>query len=175
MPTKDELTNENAELRAKIAELEEGQGSLPGMGVKERVGAMLDDGAWDAAEGTAFERSGLDVDEWEALSDDEKADAVLHVLLQPEPVAVRVRGEDGEFAEPEEGATYRYDGSGDFVKQIGEGDAGANARIEMLTKDVTRLEIERNDARNEVIRLKGKLADAGSLHGRVDNLPGVVG
>jgi hypothetical protein len=171
MPTKEELTNENAELRAKITELEEGQGSLPGMGVKERVGAMRDAGAWGDAEGVAFERSGLDVDEWEALSDDEKADAVLHVLLQPEPVAVRVRDEDGEFAEPEEGAAYRYDGSGDFVKVAG-GDA---ERIEMLVKDVTRLEIERNDARNEVVRLKQRVADAGSLHGRIDSLPGVVG
>lgn len=175
MPTKEELTNENAELRAKIAELEDGQGSLPGMGVKERVGAMLDAGAWDEAEGVAFERSGLDVDAWEALGEDEKADAVLHVLLQPEPVAVRVRDEDGEFAEPEEGAAYRYDGSGDFVKQIGNGDAEANARIEMLVQDVTRLEVERNDARNEVVRLKQRIADAGSLHGRIDSLPGVVG
>ena len=171
MPTKDELTNENAELRAKIAELEAGQGSLPGTGVKERVGAMLDAGKWDEAEAVAFERSGLDVDAWEALTEDEKADAVLHVLVQPEKVAVRVRDEDGEFAEPEEGGAYRYDGSGDFVKVVG----GADERIEMLTKDVTRLEIERNDARNEVVRLKQRIADAGSLHGRIDSLPGVVG
>lgn len=174
MPTKEELTNENAELRAKIAELEEGQGSLPGMGVKERVGAMLDDGAWDEAEGAAFERSGLDVDAWEALSDDEKADAVLHVLLQPEPVAVRVRDADGEFAEPSEGVLYRYDGSGDFIA-VAEDMGAAGEQIEMLTKDVTRLEIERNDARNEVVRLKQRIADAGSLHGRIDSLPGVVG
>lgn len=162
MPTKDELTNENAELRAKIAELEAGQA---------------------------------------------------------EPVAARVRDEDGEFAEPEEGGVYRYDGSGDFVAvsytpggylytpgsdkddgspgelaRIAEGTwklvqaeggaeigtltdgSGSDAeRIEMLTKDVTRLEIERNDARNEVVRLKRRIADAGSLHGRIDNLPGVVG
>lgn len=89
MPTKEELTNENAELRAKIAELEEG---------------------------------------------------------------VRVRDEDGEFAAPKEGGVYRYDGSGDLVKVSG-GDA----------------------ERNEVQRLKGKIADMGSLHGRIDNLPGVVG
>ena len=175
MATKEELTNENAVLRGRIAELEEGQGGLPGLSVRERVGAMLDAGKWDEAEGVAFERSGLDVDAWEALTEDEKADAVLHVLVQPERVAVRVRDEDGEFAEPEEGGVYRYDGSGDFVKQIGNGDAEANARIEMLTKDVTRLEIERNDARNEVVRLKQRIADAGSLHGRIDNLPGVVG
>lgn len=171
MPTKDELTNENAVLRGRIAELEAGQGSLPGLSVRERVGAMLDAGKWDEAEALAFERSGLDVDAWEALGEDEKADAVLHVLVQAEPVAVRVRNEDGEFAEPEEGGVYRYDGSGDFVKVVG----GADERIEMLMKDVTRLEIERNDARNEVARLRGKIADMRSLHGRIDNLPGVVG
>ena len=172
MATKEELTNENAVLRGRIAELEAGQGSLPGMSVKERVGAMLDAGAWDEAEGVAFERSGLDVDAWEALTEDEKADAVLHVLVQPEKVAVRVRDEDGEFAEPSEGVMYRYDGSGDFVKTtVGD----ANARVEMLMKDVARLEIERNYARNEVARLRGKIADMRSLHGRIDNLPGVVG
>jgi len=171
MATKEELTNENAVLRGRIAELEEGQGSLPGLSVRERVGAMLDAGKWDEAEGVAFERSGLDVDAWEALTEDEKADAVLHVLVQAEPVAARVRNEDGEFAEPEEGGVYRYDGSGDFVKVVG----GAGEQIEMLVKDVTRLEIERNDARNEVVRLKQRIADAGALHGRIDSLPGVVG
>ena len=174
MATKEELTNENAVLRGRIAELEEGQGGLPGLSVRERVGAMLDAGKWDEAEGVAFERSGLDVDAWEALTEDEKADAVLHVLVQPERVAVRVRDEDGEFAEPSEGVLYRYDGSGDFIA-VAQDMGAAGEQIEMLTKDVTRLEIERNDARNEVVRLKQRIADAGSLHGRIDNLPGVVG
>tara|TARA_R100001086_G_scaffold53549_1_gene23946 strand:- start:14 stop:442 length:429 start_codon:yes stop_codon:yes gene_type:complete len=142
MATKEELTNENAELRAKIAELEEGQGSLPGLGVRERVVAMVGAQAWDAAVVNAVIESGLTGEAWEDdLSDDERADAVLHVLLRDTTT------DDGTDSD----------------------------RIEMLVKDVTRLEIERNDARNEVVRLKQKIADAGSLHGRVDSLPGVVG
>ena len=150
MATKEELTNENAVLRSRIAELE--------AGAQEGAGYVVDtDGEL------------LTQDEWYLLTDEGL------VRGEPELTAVRVRDENGEFAEPEEGGVYRYDGSGDFVKQIGNGDAEADARIEMLTKDVTRLEIERNDARNEVARLKGKIADMGSLHGRIDNLPGVVG
>ena len=145
MATKEELTNENAVLRGRIAELE--------AGTREGAGYVVDtDGEL------------LTQDEWYLLTDEG--------MVRGEPeVAVRVRDEDGEFAEPSEGVMYRYDGSGDFVKVAG-GDA---ERIEMLTKDVTRLEIERNDARNEVVRLKQRIADAGSLHGRIDSLPGVVG
>lgn len=83
---------------------------------------------------------------------------------------MRVRAVDGTFEAPEEGGLYRYDGSGDLVAVEDDADE-VNDLIVTLTRDVSRLEIERNDARNEVARLKVKLRDTGTLHGHIDSLP----
>lgn len=171
MATKEELVKENAELRGKLAELEDAADAATETWLKDIFGDE-----WDVAVGAAIERAGLDVAAWEELDVSVRNAMVVETMASHSThVDMRVRDEEGEFAEPEEGALYRYDGSGDFVKSFGgAGDGEANARIEMLVQDVTRLEIERNDARNEVVRLKAKIGDMGSLHGRVDNLPPVV-
>lgn len=147
MATKEELVKENAELKARVKELEENA---------ERT---LPDG---------FEA--LEVDEPVVLRQGD--DGALRFEAVGGGVHKRVRDEDGQFEAPVEGALYRYDGSDDFVKVAATDDPD---RLEMLVQDVSRLEIERNDARNEVQRLRQRLADAGALHGRIDNLPRVAG
>lgn len=157
MATKAELIEENAQLKQRIEELE-GASTPEGaftMFVFDAEGepatGMEEDAAYLFQNGAFIQQTGLKADK-----------------------GPRVRDEDGEFAEPQEGVMYRYDGSGDFVA-VAEDMGAAADQIEMLTKDNARLEIERNDARNAAQNLKAKLADMGSLHGRVDNLPGVVG
>lgn len=144
MPTKDELIDENATLRARVAELE-----------AQVEGLAAQDGA-----------------------------------------AVRVRGADGQFAEPVEGAMYRYDGSGDMVEALAAGQplrlehdryywyteggglslvaqapVGAMAEeVELLKAEVQRLGIVNGDLVSKLADARDRLRDAQTLHGSIDTL-----
>lgn len=71
----------------------DGQTFTPETPLRTRVVAMAGDEPFKLAEAQAFTESGLSVDGWEELTEDEKLDAALHVLLRP------VTTDDG--AEPE--------------------------------------------------------------------------
>ena len=151
MPTKDELIDENAELRAKVAELEADSGGV------------LDDGLYVYNQGVGMTLAGEVAGVY--TYDGEEA-----VMLWDGEYRVRVRAADGTFAAPETDGVYRYDGSGDFVAV--DLDAAASVLNEIaLINEIGSVKTQRDEARNEVARLKERLKNSTALHGSVDDLP----
>ena len=173
MATKEELANENMELKGRVATLEaqiaEGKDDatkayVEGLEAKiaELEGKLSADAA-DAAMAEPVET--LEAALRRAMGDDAYNDALLALAdeddvdvedLDAESAAVRVL--EAVLSVPDE------------QPETQPGRDAKDDRIDMLVADVARLEIERNDARNEVERLKGRLRDAGTLHGSIDNL-----
>lgn len=64
--------------------------------------------------------------------------------------------------------------------ELGAGDDGdeearqLREKVELLEADNQALKISRDEERNRAIRLQAQMDEAGSLHGRIDNLPPVV-
>lgn len=170
MATKDELITENAELREKVAALEADNGGV------------LDDGLYVYNQGVGMTLSGevagvytYDREEANVLVDGEykvrvNGDAAEIVPFENEP-ALRVRAADGTFAAIEKDGVYRYDGSGDLVAVDLDADIDFRNEAVRLASDVANLKIQRDEARNEVARLKDRLKSNGALHGSVDDLP----
>lgn len=161
MATKEELVNENAELKQKLSD------ALAAAEVKADE-TTYEDGVYVYTDGVGFTVVSLEAGTFTYDGDD---------ATTYEAPASRVRDEHGQFAEPIEGTVYRYDGSGDMV-QVNDDDAKlAEAGVLALGEasalwaaDKQRLEVERDEARGQVARLQQQLKDSGALHGAVDNL-----
>jgi hypothetical protein len=152
MATKDELQKENNELKGRIAELEAAGGSV----------------ASDVVAGTDSEGEALEVGFLYLMSD---AGLVLMedcYAAEGEYVTLTEDGNVHGFKFERE-ASYTYGDEG-LEKLEGVDTSAKDRRIEELVLDVTRLEIERNDARGAAEKMRGQLRDAGALHGSVDAL-----
>lgn len=212
MPTKDELTTENAELKARIAELEhetvvpedaelvqsdlhgwcwrsEEEGEWPvssavsvALDKAGRVGnpALVDTAGDLLEEGEAYvyteEGLMLAPSEEGELTVRERVTAITTAEVFDAAVLVALE-ESGENVNSEDDLTE--DELVDAVLHVllrpvttSDAEAGEDSdTVAMLRADLQRITIERDDARNALAGARRQLADAGSLHGRIDNLP----
>lgn len=173
MATKEELANENMELKGRVAALEaqiaEGKDDATKAyveGLEAKVAELEGKLSADAADAAMVEPvEGLEAVLRRVIGDDAYEDRLLALADQDEvdvedldAVSAAVRVLEELLAVPEEAPETQL------------GRDAEDDRIDMLVADVARLEIERDDARNEAERLKGRLRDAGTLHGSIDNL-----
>lgn len=171
MPTKDELTTENAELKARIAELEEGGGDGPAL--VDTAGDLLEEG-----EAYVYTEEGLMLvpSEEGELTVRERVTAITTAEVFDAAVLVALE-EAGENVNSEDDLTE--DELVDAVLHVllrpvttSDAEEGVDSdTVAMMRADLQRVTIERDDARNALAGARRQLADAGSLHGRIDNLP----
>ena len=154
MPTKDELTEQLSEAKARITELE-----AEGGGESE----TYENGLYVYNDGMGF-----------TLAAQEPGTYTYDGDEATEASDMRVRAADGSFSAPEEDGVYRYDGTGDLIKVDTEGadtPTGAmNEQIEMLRKDLEGMKVQRDEARAKAARLEDQLKDSKALHGSIDTL-----
>lgn len=205
MPTKDELTVENAELRAQIDELREEVMAANENAATPTFGDVTyEDGVYVYTDGIGFTQVTTEAGTFVYDGDGAKTitvetvkpgelhevvDAEGHTLtdgsfyqliggeglvkldLSLEPLkdaserGPRIRDANGEFAEPVADALYRYDGSGDMVMY-----APVEGGEAALRSELTIVQMQRDEARNEAARLRQQIKDAGTLHGSIDSL-----